>query len=67
MLDIFDGAPATPSLVDAWWKEVVETYECIVEQEPDEDYEEEEEELFEMFEEAMGMGIGLHQNEDEAV
>lgn len=96
LLDIFDGAPTTPSLVDAWWKEVVETYECIVEQEPDEDYEEEEEELFEMFEEeeripveepvpppppqperyevlfemfeeAMGMGIGLHQNEDEAV
>ena len=96
LLDIFDGAPATPSLVDAWWKEVVVTYECIVEQEPDEDYEEEEEEmfemfeeeeripveepvpppppqperyevLFEMFEEAMGMGIGLHQNEDEAV
>ena len=97
LLNIFEEAPATPSLVDAWWKKVVETYDYIVEHEPDEDYDEEEEEwlfdevdeeerapveepvppsppqpdryeiLVEMFEEAMRMGIDLHQNEDEAV
>ena len=44
LLDIFEEAPITPSLVDAWWMGVLETNECIIEHGVDEDYDDEEEE-----------------------